>query len=236
MSANKRNDKTTFLDSEIFKKVLVISFFVVLFFVAKQFQKDIKIFLYLKWFFLYAAFLLLLSVLIKYRTIKLLYLVFNIPVRIILITGPIVQILGAFIFTYISIIGILTVFILLSQEWFNYKLNFLAGTYLVLTLTSVVATSFGNRMIKSWHYAQDRLYREGVQNFSLLLFGQEKIRYLLFALYFILLIIFTFSNLNRMPIFNKPGVDIAVLQSFATYVAYDRLVTNWSSFLKKSNK
>ena len=185
-------------------------------------------------FFPYIASLQLLSLFKKYKIARLLHSVLWIPGLILVSTGPYVQTIGSLVFTYIMILGgTVTLVFILPKETFNYHIEFAAGIYLVLTISSIAATMFSERLIKSWHKAQNKEYKELSESLSLNFFGRSKIRFVIFFFYFILLIMFTFSTLSKMPILKQCNIDVAILQSFATYVAFDRLVSNWSTLKNK---
>lgn len=197
-------------------------------------KESYKIFI---WFFPYITFLTLLSLFTKYKIVRHIHSVLWIPGLILVAVGPYIQTIGSLIFTYIMILGVTTILVfILPKESFNYHIEFAAVIYLVLTISSIAATTFSERLIKSWHNAQNKDYKELSENLSLKLFGQNKIRFIIFIFYFILLILFTFTTLNKIPLFKQDNIDIAVLQSFATYIAFDRLVSNWSTLKIKKNE
>jgi hypothetical protein len=181
----------------------------------------------------YIALLTFLSNFTRYTVIRKLLPVLWIPGALMLLTGKPIQIVASLIYTYVMIFGVIFIAVYYSQFLLHYQLQFSAGVYLILTLTSIAATTWSEWLIKNWHRGQNRSYQDIVKKYSLQLFGHSKVRYLIFVVYFSLIILFTFSSLNKMPLINQPGVDIAILQSFATYVAFDRLATNWRSFIQK---
>lgn len=197
-------------------------------------KEPYKIFI---WFFPYIALLILLSLFTKYKMVRLLHSILWIPGLILIATGPYIQTIGSLIFTYVMILGGTTILVfILPKEAFNYHIEFAAGIYLVLTISSIASTTFSERLIKSWHKVQNKDYKELGESLSLKLFGQNKIRFIIFIFYFLLLIVFTFSRLNKMPILKQDNIDIAILQSFATYVAFDRLVSNWTTLKNKQTE
>lgn len=186
------------------------------------------------WLFLYIAILAFLSLFKKYKVVRVFHSMLWIPSLILVITGPFIQTIGSLIFTYIIILGGTSIFVfILPERGFNYYITFEAGIYLVLTISSIIATTFSERLIKSWHYAQNKEYKLFSEKLSLKLFGHNKIRLIIFMFYFILLIVFTFSKLNKISIIKHDNLDIAILQSFATYVAFDRLISNWGKLKNK---
>jgi hypothetical protein len=186
-----------------------------------------KVFGITKWLFIYAAIIVFLSFFSKYKAGYVIYAIVSIPATIMMKTAPVVHVLASFAFVYIIVFGMIFILVYSSQNVFNYQMNFTAGIYLILTLTAIVTTSFADRLIKWWNYAQDKKYKNRVINLSIKLFGQKKVRLFIFLIYFFLLIIFTFSSLNNIILVKIDKIDIAILQSFATYVAFDRIISNW---------
>jgi len=100
--------------------------------------------------------------------------------------------------------------------------------YIGITATAITLTTFGNPLIKLWHRLQERPENSEL---SLKIMNQSKIRYLIFLVYFFLLIATTTYSLNSGHQLSSGtvGFDKVVFQSFATYIAFDRLQSNWKT-------
>jgi len=123
-------------------------------------------------------------------------------------------------FFAISIILFLTIKI---PEFFDYNLAVATKSYLALTLIAIVLTQFGNRIFVFWNsfYESNKIY----QSIGIQIYNQKRTRFIIFVCYFLLLILTTFYNLSESQFFEIARIDYAVLQSFATYIAFDRILS-----------
>jgi uncharacterized membrane protein (DUF485 family) len=128
----------------------------------------------------------------------------------------------------------LIVFVLLPAKIMDVVIQKPAMTFIVLTLTSIIMTTFGDNIVRKWHDIQNKDDKEKYYELSLKILDQKKSRYLIFFIYFVLLISFNISSLNDRPILGDADLTTAILQSFATFIAYDRLLTNWNSVKTKT--
>jgi len=64
--------------------------------------------------------------------------------------------------------------------------------------------------------------------------NQEKTRLIIFIIYFVLLLIFNFALLNKIQLAQLEKMDVAIIQSFATFLAFDRVHSNWPTQNKKN--
>jgi hypothetical protein len=200
-------------------------------------KSDTAPYKFILWIFPYLAVLIILSFFTHYKPVRILHSILWLPGIALIAAGPFMQILWSFIYTYLMILGgtVILVF-LIPKFFFHYSVEFAAGVYVVLTIASILATTFSEKIIKSVHSAQNREYSQFSERVSLKLFGQSNVRFAIFVFYFILLIVFNFSNLNKTPLLKQEHIDTAVLQSFATYVAFDRIISNWNAMKKQVPK
>jgi len=132
-------------------------------------------------------------------------------------TIPIVRLILGIILFIIFIMFLLFLVICFALDW-NLNLTPEVSVYIVLTSISIIITTFGNRIFKNWNKTKSKpSTNQG--------FGQRVVRFTTFLIYFILLIAFNFTSLNNGFIMNERIKD-AILQSFATYIAYDRIYAN----------
>ncbi len=57
----------------------------------------------------------------------------------------------------------------------------------------------------------------------------NRIRLFIFTLYFLVIIAYFAANLGGRRLLLQEGMDAAILQSFAAYVAFDRIISNWKA-------
>ncbi len=180
------------------------------------------------WTFLYAGIISLLSIFSKYRVINVIRAILWIPGAIVDSAGPAIQMLASMTFAYISLF-FFTIYVCYQvQNILGYDIKFAAGVYICLTIPSLFATLFAENLIKFFYRIFYKHLPYSDQE-ALLIFSQARFRYLVFAFYFLLLLVFNFCSFNGIILIQRPGIDLAILQSFATYVAFDRLITQWET-------
>lgn len=196
---------------------------------------NVFIFHLLKWFLPYFSVLILLSIFKKYRAVKFIQTGLFIPMAIILAVGPVLQSSFAILMVFMIICCLSSILVLIAPELlFGWVIENAAAVFVILTVSSIVVTVYGDKLIGYWHNIQDKDDKKKHKELSMIILDQSKTRWLIFAFYFVLLIVFTFASLNNTLLFSLKNIDIAILQSFATYVAFDRLITNWNTVKSKS--
>lgn len=121
-------------------------------------------------------------------------------------------------------------------EFFGYDLNYNTKAYLCITTSVILLRTFGNWLIKSlvkWNFKIDN-QKEHIE-LTLFLINEDRIRYFIYILFFIALAIFSFFSLEGIEIFSHLKLPMAILNSFATFIAYDRLF-NSRTLIKFSPK
>lgn len=163
---------------------------------------------------------------------KYLHFILSIPAAFILYAGDYAIALGAVLFTS-AVVLMLSVYAfgIIPNKILGISINDATTLYLSLTFSSIIMTSFGDTLVNFWHYIQSPDERSKLSNLSTRILDQRKIRYVLFFCYFIVLLFLNYCVLNQIEIFLTPKMDTAILQAFATYVAYDRLASNWNAIM-----
>ena len=116
-----------------------------------------------------------------------------------------------------------------TPNFFGINLQFETKVYLAICFSSILLRSFGNQIISSlvkWYYKVDNK-NEHIE-LTLSLFNEERIRYVIYFLFLVILMIFSFLSLEEKHLFTHEKIPSAVLTSFATFIAFDRLFNNWS--------
>ncbi|HLO56797.1 MAG TPA: hypothetical protein VK169_21050 [Saprospiraceae bacterium] len=161
--------------------------------------------------------------------------ILSLPAAILLAFRPLIYSLVPIYFAYVMTMALTFIFIVaLPTKIAEITIKKPAITFILLTVTSIIMTTFGDKIVRKWHDFHDKEDKEIHYELSLKILDQKKSRYLIFVVYFILLLIFNIASLNDKPMFDDDRITTAILQSFATFIAYDRLLTNWSSIKSKS--
>ncbi len=104
-------------------------------------------------------------------------------------------------------------------------------TYIVLTIGCMFAF-LGNKILRYFVYRvfpftaskSDRAKNSTLLELNDYIISKNNIRFVIFFIYFIYLIIINFLNLEGENFYTTPENDTAVLQSFVTFIAFDRIL------------
>lgn len=102
-----------------------------------------------------------------------------------------------------------------------------AQVYLGITSFAIIATSCFDYFVKFHQYLNNKDYRQFSQDVALFAMNRKKIKYVIFTIYFIALLVLNVTYFTGKPLFLDSKIATAVLQSFATYLAFERLTTNF---------
>lgn len=174
------------------------------------------------WIFLYTAIYLVLGLFVRFRYMKIVHEIVGIPLLLFVAITTISQaFIVPFVVTVItsSLIGFVYYILTIS---FNWPFEIAAGIYFTATFSAIILTSYGEHLVKYWHKLKDLDKPDLVRDLSIKIVEQNKIRMSIFMLYFISLFVLNLSSLSGVHII-EPDTSIALLQSFATFIAYDRL-------------
>lgn len=115
------------------------------------------------------------------------------------------------------------------SQFTNISLEYSTKLYLQISIYTILIRSFGNQLIGflvKFYYKTDN-QKEHV-NLTLSLVNEERIRYSIYLVFLVLLVYFSIINLEGEDSFTHKNVPSAVLNSFASFIAFDRLINNWS--------
>lgn len=183
-----------------------------------------------------SALVYFLSLFDRYKLIKIIRDILRFPLNIVFSLVDIGQVFLARLMSLGIILSILGVIVIdIIPEITKYNFSYQAQMYLIITISVIITYQFSDYFVKWYHILMTPYDKEKLILLSNKYTNQSNIRLLIFVVYFFLLIIITTASLNGANLFNAQKLDIAILQSFATYVAYDRIVSNWKS-IKTSNK
>jgi hypothetical protein len=114
-------------------------------------------------------------------------------------------------------------------NYIGINLQFATKAYFALCFSSILLRSFGNKIISSLVKMNYKVDNENEHiELTLSLFNEERIRYAIYFLFLIILMFFSFLSFEEKNIFSYEKIPSAILTSFATFIAFDRLFNNWS--------
>lgn len=113
------------------------------------------------------------------------------------------------------------------------NLNFSTHIYIMVTFSVVFAT-LGNAQIKKLIYLVSpfrltqlqKLKKIDFKELTDYLLSESNIKFIIYSIYFLYLIIINLFNFQQNSFYSNPETDKAVLQSFITFIALERLLTN----------
>ncbi|MCR9182608.1 MAG: hypothetical protein NXH73_06750 [Flavobacteriaceae bacterium] len=125
------------------------------------------------------------------------------------------------------------VFYLLDHFSDVINLNFPTHIYIFVTFSVVIATLLNDR-IKQLIYLLSPFRISHLQKIKKIdfkeltdyLLSENNIKFIIYSIYFFYLLIINFFNFQQNSFYSDPETDKAVLQSFITFIALERLITN----------
>ncbi len=138
---------------------------------------------------------------------------------------------GLFILVYFLVIAaVYLIFIFLPEKMFHFKFEFSAIVYIIFSTTAIALTTWGDKINSRIRRLFFKGYKGSVYRQML---DQKNFRFVLMFVYFIAIIAFTLASLMSHSFFNTDNMEYSIIQSFATYIAYDRLVRNYPTIQRK---
>jgi len=157
--------------------------------------------------------------------------VFLLPALILGLIGPLLKICFFMLFAYFLPAGIIALFFKVVPVWlFNIDLSYTSNLYLALTFSLIFITIFSEKLIiminKIMNIEHGDELVENYSNLTLHLINRARTKYLIYFLFFCYIIIYTVYNLNDIELFEIKNTNVAIMQTFGTYLAFDRLISN----------
>lgn len=159
------------------------------------------------------------------KILTFIWYVLSVVLMAILILGAPFILMLLWLSTYgIAIIGAAIFWTYFFKYSFSMKLTEPTLLYLTLTTSAVIITQFGNKINSL--LLKHHEFTEKLKGLSFSIHSENNARIGIFILYLLLIIITTFYGLFDTNAFYEKKLDYAVIQSFATYIAFDRVKSN----------
>lgn len=183
----------------------------------------------------YFSMIIIISFLPNNKIFNPLKFIIELPVVLITLLLPLFTTTMHFLIGFVIPLGIISlIFDLIPNEISGYNLNKEVSLYLILTIFSIYLVSFSEWLIKQWSKIEKNDKGESRTTAELELtksfFGQERIRFVIYLLFLVALVATSLTDLLNTSIFGNNNVDKAVLKSFLTFLAYERVVSNSGKF------
>ena len=183
-----------------------------------------------KCIFYYGFIFAMALILPKNRYINKILLVIKMPFFILTLFMPLIKMFYLFIWGFVvPFIICFLVFSVIPEVIFNIDLTDATKIYLIVTLGTIIIILFSDKIIQKVNSIQegDKPHRQESQlEFSRLFVNNGIAKFSIYAFYFIIIVVSSVVTLNRISTFLEKDMMLAIVQSFATYIAFERITNN----------
>ena len=116
------------------------------------------------------------------------------------------------------------------EQVFNYDMLISTKIYLIFTLSTITIVLYNERIIARVNKVQeydkpnDREVKQ--LEFTKLFINKNNAKFGIYVFYFFILVVTSIITLNKIEVFENKDLMSATLQSFATYIAFERIINN----------
>lgn len=176
---------------------------------------------------------LIISLDVKNNTIRKLLEIYCIPIYLLIaLAGFFLPLLTMVFqsFFYLIVSVLVPLFILQTLSYFNLaSISKELSTYIVLTSTVFIAVLFNNYLLKIVQWLSNLLFKNSsfveeakLNDLTDYAVSQNTLKFLIYSIYVILIIIMNIYKLQGGSLYDNKDYDVAVLQSFVTFLAFDK--------------
>ena len=175
----------------------------------------------------YTALNMILMPLARFRWLKIPIIIILLPFHLLILVVELLTPITNWIITIIIVSGIIVIMTNHLPDYLGLHFSPAIKAYLGITLISIILSLYGNKLYEFWLKLGDE--KKNYLKVGLRIHNEKRTRFMIFVLYFVMIVVSTLLNLFEKQIFKIERLDYAILQSFATYVAFDRIITTYSS-------
>ncbi|KQB99199.1 hypothetical protein [Pedobacter sp. Hv1] len=192
--------------------------------------------IFFRWVFAMATIILLLAYLKTLKISPLVRNIINIPLTVFTLSVPLWSAASSLVTATAIVVMGSALLPLFFVSVIKIDLSLAAQVYLSITTFSIIATNYFDHIVKFYHYTQHKDYRKFSQDAALFALDRRKIKFVIFLLYFLGLIVSNLSMFTSIKLIDNPQISTAILQSFATYLAFDRMGSNMHLIKQKKGE
>lgn len=174
---------------------------------------------------------------VKNKFISLVLLILSSPIGILYIFGTIgipFLILQVHLFFYLALCFISPVLLFYLYEFIGYpKTSIELKIYLILSSAVICSVVFHKQLKYVVHTfsparfkTSEKLRPYNIEELSNYLLSENNIKLVVFVIYLIAIVFVNFYNFSDLTFYETANIDKAVLQSFVTYIAFDRIISS----------
>lgn len=174
---------------------------------------------------------------IKNKIISFLYLLlaspFGIFYAVFTIAIPFLM-LQVHLFLYLGLCFLIPTLLYRLYEFLGFTpITMQLQVYLTLSLTVICSIIFYKQIRYIVHTfsparlkTSEKLKPYKIEELSNYLISENNIKFVVFVIYFIIIVIVNFYNFQDLSYYETEKIDKAVIQSFVTYIAFDRIISS----------
>jgi hypothetical protein len=163
----------------------------------------------------------------RWRWLRIPILILLLPFHLLILTVELLTPITNWIITIIVVSGTIVFITSHLPDIIGFEFTPSIKAYIGITTTSIVLCLYGNKLYEFWLKISDE--KKKYLKVGLRIHNEKRTRFLIFVLYFVMIVVSTLFNLYDRQIFKIDRLDYTILQSFATFIAFDRIITTYSS-------
>lgn len=168
----------------------------------------------------YICLLLMFAPIQHLKLLRPVYQLLWVPAFVVLIVAPIYLPLATWLLSQILVVGGTFMLIELILKFFGHGSNLNLLLYFGLTLSAILLTTIGNRFYRIYPF--NKFNKEYIE-VGMKLHSQKRTKIYIYAMYFLILITSMVNKLTDKSLFPNVVLGEIYIQSFATYLAFDRI-------------
>ncbi len=219
-------------NTKIFLSIIV---FIVALLVYSRYKPGTYAGVFARFVLLYVLITAFLTIYKRNKVVRFFLKILWLPGVFIITFYPFLLALFSVIFSY-GIVYLITVlfFEVLPADLFHYQIAKPVRIFLQITISSVVVAYYYDKLVSVWFYLFFKR-NEHHKELSFKIMNQSRAKFSIYFLYFVALLILHTSRLNNTPVVDSELIEKAILESFGTFLAFERVIANWNLFKEEKS-
>lgn len=118
-------------------------------------------------------------------------------------------------------------------DLFHLHLSKAVIVYFEITISSLVVAYFYDKVIAIGNYIFFQKNNDEHKKLSQKIMNQSRAKFSIYFFYFVALLILNSTRLNGTPVIESLTLEKAILESFGTFLAFERVISNWKFFMEE---
>ncbi|MDB5228286.1 MAG: hypothetical protein JWN78_2479 [Bacteroidota bacterium] len=165
------------------------------------------------------------------RITKIIFYTVCFPALILFVISKILlPLLGVQMYLFFYVIGCILIpasLLKLNNFFHWFTLTNATSTYILISSGCIIAIVLHEQLSKVILYLTSKIQNETYKDIIDYLISEKNIKFVIYLAYLIFLAVYNVNNLEGSSFYNSPELDKAVLQSFITFLAFERVLINF---------